>query len=171
MEMNIFDGSWIAPLLGTALGGVIALGSTLFMFSRQRSHEKRNLAGAFAGEIGAILEIVRLRGYVRHLHDAIDSIDKTGQPCSFVVKIRQEYFAVYKKNVHQIGVLDPPLPHNIAKFYTFCFSILEDFETMAQEVHTFSTVDESRKMLSDILALLESVNEIGARIVSQIEKR
>lgn len=161
---------WIAPLIGTMVGGGISLLTAHWTLTKQRRDEKRNLAGAFAGEIGAILEIVRRREYVRHLHDAIASIDQSGQVCSFVIKIRQEYFAVYKRNVHQIGLLDSPLPQDIAKFYTFCFSILEDFHTMAEPGHKFSTVDESRKTLADNLALLESVNDIGATIVSRIDK-
>jgi hypothetical protein len=129
------------------------------------------LQGPFAGEIGALLEIVRRRDYVGHVQRAIAHIDQTEQAWAFPLNVRQEYFSVYRKNAHQLGLLNPPLPSDIARFYTFCFSILEDCQTMSESGRQFSTVEESRRMLSELLALFESVNEIGTRIVSQIDKQ
>lgn len=114
----------IASLVGTLIGRGLSIGSALLVLSRQREHEKKNLEGAFAGEIAAILEIARLRDYVGSIQRLLDEIKGRDNWGAFPLKVRQEYFSVYKKNAHQLGLLDPPLPsalrsstHSVFQFW------------------------------------------------------
>ncbi len=54
----------IAGLIGVIVGGAIGIVSNYLAYRWQVAREKKNIAGAFGGEVAAILETVKARGYV-----------------------------------------------------------------------------------------------------------
>ena len=114
----------LAGLLGSAMS---VLGS-IVIHSYQRENERKDLASAFYGEIGALLEIVSRRHYIEHLENTLNHVRQTNTKAFYSIKPTKEYFNVFNKNIDKIGTLPAPLPEKIVSTYTLAFSILEDVE-------------------------------------------
>jgi hypothetical protein len=89
-------------------------------------NDLRSVAGAFAGEIGAFLDIVRRRRYLDLLNATLDDIAAGKPPSIEAITAGQNYFRVYDANAERLGVLPGNLATDVARFYTLAFSIVED---------------------------------------------
>ncbi len=83
----------------------------------------------------------------------------------FTFSISADYFNVVKSNAGKLGLLDAPLPKEIATFYTLAFAIVEDIKAMSDPSCTFTKVE-----LDDLLRLFQSTEKLGQQIVERIEK-
>jgi hypothetical protein len=126
----------------------------------KRRNERRNLAGALAGEIASIIDLVERRQYVAHLNGLIDHVKATGQPAAFYFTVRHNYFGVYQANLGSLGVLPPDLAANIASFYANCYAFLEDVETFREgwtspliQSQSLERLREMERLLVDTLNL------------------
>jgi hypothetical protein len=160
------------PLIGVLVGGAIAiiggLISNLWVEWRRDRRLRKSLALAFQGEITALLEIVAKRGYIDGLKEMLRNIENSGEPIIYHFRARREYFSVYKANVSAIGMLRPPLPNLVARFYTQANSILEDIEQF--EGVDPSTVDPKllAKAYRELLALFEDTTNVGKQVVKEV---
>jgi hypothetical protein len=71
LDTNGFSRNPWIPLFGVFLDGVLGLSGSIVVKLLENRRERRVLAYALAGEITAILEIVRVREYVRNTAEYI----------------------------------------------------------------------------------------------------
>lgn len=156
--------SQIVPVL---VGGMLAiLGSvvaTLTVHWITIRHQRRSLSQAFAGEIGAILDIINRRHYLRDLERLVDQ----NASVDFKIQIRENYFLVYESNVNQVGLLPNKLPYEVARFYTYAKSLTEDVAIYPEpnyppHIASFENLLETRDMLSELI-------DFGSRLVKQLQ--
>jgi hypothetical protein len=163
------------PLVGVVVGGILAIAggfvSNLWLESRRERRLHRTLALAFQGEIGALLEIVDKRGYIEGLRNARAKTEETGTTHAYHFRARKKYFSVFEANVRQIGLLQPPLPHRVARFYTQANAVLEDMERF-EEVDP-KEVDPQLAIAAydELIALFEDAVAVGKQIVSVVSRR
>lgn len=121
------------PLAGVIIGGFLAilggLASNIAIEWYRDKTESKRLALAFKGELAALSNIVRKRGYIEIINSMISTMERTGKPEIFYVRVRREYFNVFNTNVGRIGTLKNPLPELVAKFYVQANSVLEDIQS------------------------------------------
>ena len=151
----------IGGAIGIA-GSVGSLGFNNWLTDRSR---RRSIAKAFQGEIGAILDIVRRRQYLRDLDWLISESGNQNMPIKFSVLIAQSYFRVYETNTKHLGLLRGDLPRQIARFYTYAKSLIEDVgitdSTQPAHVSSLERLTETRDILRELL-------EIGERLATQL---
>lgn len=156
-----------APLAPTIVGGLLALlgsfGAIYLPMVFKRRNERRNLAGALAGEIASIMDLVERRQYVAHLHQLIDHVMATREPAAFYFTVRHNYFGVYQANLGSLGVLPPDLAANIACFYANCYAFLEDIETFREDWTSPVIQAQSLERLQEMKRLLEDTLTLAAR--------
>jgi len=163
------------PLIGVLVGGIIAIIggfiSNLWFEWRRDRRLRKSLALAFQGEITALLEIATKRRYIDGLKDMLQYIENSGEPTIYHFRARREYFSVYKANVGKIGMLRPPLPNLVDRFYTQANAILEDIEQY--EKTDPSTVDPKALVESyrELLALFEDTLSVGKQVIEEVSNQ
>jgi len=128
----------------------------------------RNLSSAFAGEISALLNIIEKRSLVALINNAIVQT-KEGTVTFPDFSVKGNYFNVYYSSISNLGLLPAPLPGQIATFYTYLMSVVEDLNWMTE-------VDKSKitkeKALAEMIPLIETLTEAicrGKDIIKQIK--
>jgi hypothetical protein len=119
------DNSTIAALAGAAVGGSLTIISNFVLESYRTAAHAEQLAHAIAGEVVAILEIVKRRGYVTLLEEH-RSRALRGERVSLNVKVAHNYFATIEATLDSIGMLPAELPLLIPQFLTYAKSAIED---------------------------------------------
>jgi hypothetical protein len=145
-------------------GGVTAQWVTHYLNDRRT---RRAVAGAFAGEIGAICSIIRRRKYLEHAQQFLSLVQQSQQPLRIMVMITQEYFTIYHSNSSAIGLLPAPLAMDIAKFYTQLKALMEEVRPdtpMPADVAT--AIDR----LTDQINLLSETLRTGEGLVPQLQE-
>jgi hypothetical protein len=97
----------------TFLGGII--GNQLLQ-RRQRKNDREHLSATFAGDIFAILSIIKKRNYEEELNNALDRLRNHEEQVIFARPIEGDYLMVYKQNVGKLGVLESSLAGEIVIF-------------------------------------------------------
>ncbi|GEM_PF-3727289 len=161
-------GAGIGALAGF-LGSAVSVLGTLVIQGSQREIEKKSLASAFYGEIGALLEIVRRRQYIENLEIALDHVRRTNTKVFYSIKPTKEYFNVFNKNIDKIGLLPSPLPEKIVSVYILAFSILEDVEHY--ELFKDLDVETQKANLENLLTLFRLAVHYSIETRAIIEKK
>lgn len=150
----------INPIIPVIIGGILTflggfIGNLLLQRS-QRKNDREHLSATFAGDIYAILSIIKERNYegelkralyrMRKLKRALDRMGKLNKDLDrmgelnkildrmsndnkrvvFARRIEGDYLMVYKQNVDKLGVLESSLAGQIVIFYTYITVLLED---------------------------------------------
>jgi hypothetical protein len=120
--------SWLAPILQTAIGGLIgaaganAGGAFGSWFTWQK--ERQSVSAAFAGEVQALLDVIDWPQILELL------------PVGYKCPIDDHPFPVFEANVGKIGLLPADLATKVAVFYSFAGGIVQDFRTIKKdEIH------------------------------------
>ena len=128
----------LTQLLSTLIGGAAAIcggiGAQWFAARHGRRNERRALAGAFAGEIAALLALTAERRYEQMLDALIAEVERTGALPRFVFSLRHHYFRVFDANAARLGVLHAPLPEMLVRYYVTSKVFLEDMQDAAGEL-------------------------------------
>lgn len=124
-----------AQLLSGLLGGFLAIcggiAAQSFVARQARVHERRSLAGAFAGEIAGLAALIEQLAYLRQLDRLIAEVERGGALPRFAFNVRHHYFRVFDANAARLGVLDAPLPELLVRYYVSSKVFLEDMEDYA----------------------------------------
>ena len=161
-------------LVAVIVGGVLAIaggiiGNYIF-FKSQKDFERDSLKGSFAGEISALISIVKKRKYIENLDQLIKTMQKKQVKLPFYFQVTYNYFNVYEKNVDKIGLLMSPLPELIAKFYTQCFSILEDIKLIEKINIDEIDLEQLIGHYNELLSLFTDTLETGESVIRIVKK-
>lgn len=157
------DPNWtlLAP---TVVGGLLALvgsfGAIYLPSLVNRRNRRRNLAGALAGEIGSLIDLIERRDYVGHLRELIQHVESTGKPAAFYFTARHNYFGIYQANLGSLGMLPPDLAAGVARFYANSYAFLEDVDAFREgwmnpiiQAQALERLREMERLLVDTLDL------------------
>jgi hypothetical protein len=168
----------------TFLGGIT--GNQLLQ-RRQRKNDREHLSATFAGDIFAILSIIKKRNYEEELNNALDRLRNHEERVIFARPIEGDYLMVYKQNVGKLGVLESSLAGEIVIFYTYITVLLDDNrEVVNIDVNTANlryiavrheetlnllreTVERGNKVLNTLITATKRVGEHHSTQVKQIE--
>ncbi|MBN2581747.1 MAG: hypothetical protein JXL80_01675 [Planctomycetes bacterium] len=158
----------IVPVL---VGGALAVGGGMgtqwLAHHLDKQRKRRAIAGAFAGEIGAICSIVDRRKYLEDAQQLLKYMRESKEPHRILMHITQEYCMIYNTNSGAIGLLPAPLALGIATFYTQVKSLMEDVRPETPEV---AGIDDAIARLSVQIDLLTETMRIGKDLVTQLQK-
>jgi hypothetical protein len=167
-EVTMWTTLW-PTIVGGAIGIAGSILAPTYLEYSRRKAERLSLAGAFVGEISALIEICKRRQYIENIRALINEAKtKQAEPNKnvwFHFSVRRNPFPVYDANVTRLGILSDPLPGQIARFYTQSSSILEDIADM-REGKFQRNRDESIRCLEALLKLFEDTQALGTKIVS-----
>ncbi len=75
---------------------------------------------------------------------------------------------MYEQNVSKIGLLPEPLPEKLAQFYTFVYSILEDFQNIAKPEFALNGSD-LKVFLEELLGIFREAIKLAEEIKTLIK--
>lgn len=163
----------VSQIVAVLVGGLIAIAggflTTVLLENRRQRREARNLALAFRGEIGGLMEHIEERGYLRRFEEVIAEIEASGEPFYVPMRIRFQYDRVYDANVERIGMLAGELPALIPLFYTRFSSVLEDLVNMGEGVYEALDLPTLLRVYRDLHRILQATVALGERIEGEIE--
>lgn len=119
----------IAALFGAFVGAAGPIAVNLINDRVQRKRRAKQISLAVAGEVAAILEIIRRRNYLEGIRKA-ESDAETGNPWFIKIRITREYFPVVEAALVDLGILPDELPSLIPRFLTLAKSALEDLQAL-----------------------------------------
>ena len=151
-------------IVSVVIGGVLAAASGIVTTWFQYRHERKALVQAFAGEIGAITAIIRRRNYLGQLEGLLDCL-KRGRPVVPKKMAAQSYFRIYEANAGRIGLMPRGQADDIARFYTFAISLIEDVTTNRPDG---ADVDAAVRFLSELMGMLRELLELGDSIILRL---
>ncbi|PIZ23715.1 MAG: hypothetical protein CO065_08195 [Comamonadaceae bacterium CG_4_9_14_0_8_um_filter_57_21] len=160
----------LMPLYSTLAGGLLSLmgswGAIWFSARSKNKHAAQQLAGAFKGEMSALVHIAELRNYAGGLKSMAQWCVANNAVGFFSVPSREEYRAVYKANVGSLGSLQGDLPKQIAIVYTQMASLQEDLKTL-DETHLGVRTDA---WMGEPIAAAQRYSEMALLIEDTISK-
>lgn len=155
----------------TAIGGALvgALSSIFPSFISSWIKDKRDrkaMSLQLYAEVKAILEVAEARQYANALRQIVSSL-KSGQISDRIYQIQlpDDRFPVYKNSLSNLGLLSVDLQVPIVSFYQTLEAIIQDIKPGGVLNDTPVGLAE----FSEVLALLEKAEELGAEIVNLIE--
>jgi hypothetical protein len=156
----------LAQLLSALVGGLPALTGGIavqWVVARQsRRSERRNLAGAFAGELAALYSLMGQRRFLDRIDELIAEIERTGCVPPTVFSVRHHYFKVFDANAARLGLLEPPLPELLAHHYIYSKVFLEDMQDVAEKLTTLTPAAALTLLRSTRALVLEGLTRAPA---------
>jgi len=120
-------------LLSALLGGLLVAVPSVWSTLRADRRERRNVASAFRGEIGAVLSSYDTRQYLSLHRERLQTWETTDEPVAFSRDFEERrYDQIYRANADRVGVLPDPIPQHIATFYTLLDAVHEDLRKMSR---------------------------------------
>lgn len=153
------------------LGGILAVGGGLVaQFANHvltLRRQRMAVAQMFRGDIEAILSIIERRGYKESMKRIINHNTVSECPEVFTLSLTNNYLVVFDENVRDIGVLPGDLPAEIAKFYMFLKSLLEDIKYFPADPDDATSIN---RVHIEMLRLFEELTSIGTSISRRLEE-
>ncbi|MFH0340960.1 MAG: hypothetical protein ACHBNF_02290 [Chromatiales bacterium] len=150
---------------GVLVGALIALVSTFLSQEWTSYKEKKNLEYAFKGEISALLTIVKKKGLLNGVSNAIDKTKKSGNASFPTFTVAGNYFAIYNDNPAKLGKITALLAQDVATFYTHAYSIVETLNWMAQADASKTSQEKALSMLYHLHDVIQSTSNLGEKLV------
>ena len=161
------EGSSGVVLAAVVLGSVLTLLAQVFIELMRDARKSEQLSHAIAGEISALLEIIKTRRYLEmvkaHFAEATG-----GRVTILQVRLEERYFSVIEANLQQIGILPVELPLLIPKFLTLSKAAIEDVSLVNSGEWDSKTASELAELYDALRQALEDVTATGREIISVI---
>jgi len=130
----ILASSWWAPILQTAIGGVIGAGGAIAggafgsWFNWQK--ERQAIAAALAGEVEAAKSVAEFRQFRPIIESCLESTKAQGKLVYLRFSFDDHPFPVFEQNVSKIGFLPQDLARQVTEFYSYARSSVQDLRTL-----------------------------------------
>lgn len=178
------NGFW--SLLGIIGGGFVTYLTQYYLTRKQHEKRRKALSCAFYGEVYSLLKLAQMRQYYEMVTNTVLYIDQNNDfphLDKFFSMQFDDYFAVYRQNVKDIGDLDSEVAPLLTEFYINVFSLLEDLtmipgatlqhaSTMysGKEVQT-AYVENLRSSLMEDIILIHKAIMLGSEICQRISAK
>ena len=115
--------------------GVAAAGGPIWIAYRQTKNERASVRSALLSEVGALVEIVELRGYLPDLRKYQTYLKALNEeqlaklnPDDFTaaIPVPSDYNMVYRANLTRLGGLSPAEAKQLVRFYQLTDSVRVD---------------------------------------------
>ena len=157
--MNALLGSaWWAPILQTAIGGLIGaagaiVGGAFGSWFTSRK-ERQSVAAAFAGEVQGFIDGMNWR--------EIREFIRRGYKFPF----DDHPFPVFEANVGKIGLLPADLAGEVAGFYSHARGIVQDFLT----INKGESILNEQEIRASLLKVIDTLETKANALVSELQK-
>jgi hypothetical protein len=158
-----------AALMGAVIGASATLLADYFREKREIARRAEQIALAAAGEISALMEIVRRRDYIKSIQE-LERAAAQGEAIKFTVRITHNYFPVLEASVVELGILPDDLPSLIPRFLTFAKSALEDIQAIEGGFWDERPVNQWQSGYGELAQVLEDAMGVGTQILAAVEK-
>ena len=160
------DGSLLEVLVGglLAIGGGFAAQWGAMYFENRR--QRKRLAGAFAGEIGALCAIVEHREYVKVLRSYEDAA-REGRMFHIPPLVTLDFMPVFNADPASIGQLSASLAQEAAYFYTKIKAMLEDVRADRTLPPDAQAVEQHARQLRE---MLEATMALGNKLAERLRR-
>lgn len=170
----------IAVIIGGILTFLGGFAGNLLLQSKQRKNDCKHLTATFAGDIFAILSIIKEREYENELKIALDKMKDFKQKGSkqriifrqviFRRPIQGDYLMVYRQNVGKLGVLESSLAAKIVIFYTNITMLLDDNREVVETDENTADLDYFAVRHKETLNLLTKTVKRGEEVLKELNK-
>jgi hypothetical protein len=163
------DSEALAALLGALIGGAMTIAGNLAHDRLRERRRAKQISRAVAGEISAVMEIVRSRGYIRGIRQA-EADARAGNAWVMKIRITKNYFPVVEASLMEIGILPAELPTLIPRFLTMAKAAIEDIHALAEGHWDDRDPASMTEGYQELGGILEAALDIGTRIAAVVER-
>ena len=152
----------VAVLVGAILAGLFQTISEI----RQRSREAESVLTAIASEVDSITRLIRHQKYHEATGKIADDVSHgMWNGTSYIIDIRENYFATYEGLVEKLGLLKPHQVVKIVNFYAYCKSAIDSTRPDGPHANAAGTLEAAVNMVS-VYQLLTAILELGSEITA-----
>lgn len=137
----------------------------LFGVLSARGRSRRNLASAFIGEIVAAMDSIEECAEIKRLESARSGGNES--PIDFH-DFHLPRFAVYEANANQLGLFNPPLPRELAYFYTRLGALPKRLRELTSPASI--SEEETRRNAQDALNDVNRTMQLGEDLLRSIKE-
>ena len=153
-------------IVGTIFGVLASFFPGYWLANRHERQLKHSVAAQLYAEIQAIQHIEQHRGYINSLREIIAQFDRGDRSsASYVVRVANERFPIYRANVQHLGMLNPQLQQKIVLLYQLIEAGLQDI----QPGGILNATEVGREPFAELLEIFSSARRIGDEILAVIE--
>lgn len=163
----MLEGEALAALMGAVIGGTLTIIGNILHERWREGRRAEQMSHAIAGEVSALIQIVRERRYVEDLKDHAEAA-RAGDAKIFCVRVSHDYFPVTRASIENLGMLPADLPLLVPRFLTLAKSVLEDFETLRSGQWDDMPADRLATGYSELLGVLEAALNAAEQIVAVV---
>lgn len=160
----------IAALIGALIGGAMTIVGNIAHERWQEGRRAEHVSRAIAGEISALADIVRRRGYLAGIR-AAEEAARNGTPWLMKARITKGYFPVVEASLDHIGTLPAELPTLIPRFLTLAKSALEDIQAIEGGFWDELEPPELCQRFGELGDVLEAALTTAADVIAVVERQ
>jgi hypothetical protein len=166
---NLAMQTW-APIISSII--VVTSGLMMWWLGRtSESHRSRTqLAAAFAGEILAISDILKIRKQAQVLSNAVNEKNWGRSLVVIPVDSPENYFKIYDANADKVGLLPSRLALDIVRYYTRIRASIEELRALEKGSYRTWPENEIMDSLTRILNFLGDTQFPGPALVDRLTK-
>lgn len=145
---------------GALVGGILP---KLFLDGLERRREARALREALLSEIGAIVCLIHLRGYLADAREALSHLSNDSQlKRHYAIRTQERLAPIYSESSSRIGCLPAALVSKVVRFHALLEALKLDV-IPGGVLHDGAGV----KAFQEAVALLEQAMHLGIEVASE----
>lgn len=158
-----------AALIGGLIGGALTICGNLLHEWWRDGRSAEQLSRAIAGEVGALLRILKRRRYAETIKDYAQRA-REGEIFVFDGRVSKNYFPVIEASLEKIGSLPAQLPALIPELLTLAKSALEDLEAIEGGEWQHRDAQGYAAGYEELARILESAETIAGNIQAEVRR-
>ena len=152
-----------AALVGTVLGGFVAIYAVVKIEEQRRRLEGRAITLAIVAEIAVLVSLLEMRGYLAEIRQILADLRSGNRTwASLELPIGQDPFPIFRSNRDKIGLLPPAIIPEVVRFYM----LLDAFATEVRAGGTVAANQCGEKEFSELEKIGSETLTVGQRILA-----